>query len=170
MKVSVSEEMDEETARAIAEALASRFRDDVTVVSADGEELGRASYDGAAAIGGSETATEAKDELGPTEREMRLWAEIEDINAGGKEKYKKQLPEQGKLFVRDRIDLWFNPEQSSAGDGTASGSEDGFLFEDGRFAEFDSDDVLPADGMVTGGAEFEGRNVHFMANDYTVKR
>jgi acetyl-CoA carboxylase carboxyltransferase component len=66
------------------------------------------------------------------------------------------LPDQGKLFVRDRIALWFG--------------EDGFLFEDGKFAEFDAEDVLPADGLITGGAEFRGRNVHFMTNDYTVKR
>ena len=161
MKVSVSDEMDEETARAIAEALASRFRDDVTVVSSDDEELGRASYDGETERTEPEAA---EDDLGPTEREARLWEEIARINAGGKEKYKKQLPEQGKKFVRDRIDLWFNPEHGSSDD------TDGFLFEDGRFAEFDADDVLPADGMITGGAEFEGRNVHFMANDYTVKR
>ena len=162
MKVSVSDEMDEETAHAIAQALASRFSDDVTVVSDDGEELGRASYDGEADRGASGTPDE--ETLGPTEREALLWDEIEEINAGGKEKYKKQLPEQGKKFVRDRIDLWFNPGESSSDD------TDGFLFEDGRFAEFDADDVLPADGMITGGAEFEGRNVHFMANDYTVKR
>ncbi|MDX1748620.1 MAG: carboxyl transferase domain-containing protein, partial [Halobacteriales archaeon] len=33
----------------------------------------------------------------------------------------------------------------------------------------DTDDRLPADGMITGAAEFEGRDVHFMANDFSVK-
>ncbi|MDR9380305.1 MAG: acyl-CoA carboxylase subunit beta [Natronomonas sp.] len=158
MKVRVSDEMAVEQARAVAAALAERFEDDVTVLTTGGEELGHASYDG---DGDGEFASEDAPEpepdldLGPTEREERLWEEIEEIESGGKEKYKKQLPEQGKKFVRDRIDLWF---------------DDGLLFEDGKFAEFDADDVLPADGMITGAADFEGRDLHFMANDYTVKR
>ncbi len=156
MKVRVAAEMDEETARALAEALVERFGEDATVVSEDGEELGHASHDGDS---DSEPEPEPEDELGPTNREAQLWAEIEEIESGGKQKYKDQLPEQGKLFVRDRLDLWFE---------TADG--DGFLFEDGKFAEFDDDDVLPADGLITGGATFEGRDLHFMANDYTVKR
>jgi acetyl-CoA carboxylase carboxyltransferase component len=158
MKVRVSDEMAVEQAQAVAAALAERFEDDVTVLATGGEELGHASYDGDGdGEFGSEDAPEPEPDLdlGPTEREERLWEEIEEIESGGKEKYKKQLPEQGKKFVRDRIDLWF---------------DDGLLFEDGKFAEFDADDVLPADGMITGAADFEGRDVHFMANDYTVKR
>jgi acetyl-CoA carboxylase carboxyltransferase component len=67
------------------------------------------------------------------------------------------------------LDLWFG--------------EDGVAFEDGKFANFDAwhenardgdehdgdGDRLPADGLLTGAAEFEGRDVHFMANDFTVK-
>ncbi len=168
MQIRVSDDMAVEQARAVAEALASKFQDDVTVVSGD-EELSHASYDGGGSDAGRADTEPEPDEnldLGPTEREERLWAEIEAIESGGKQKYKDQLPDQGKLFVRDRLDLWFNPDGS--GDGRTAA--DGFLFEDGKFAEFDSDDVLPADGLITGGAEFEGRNVHFMANDYTVKR
>jgi len=61
----------------------------------------------------------------------------------------------------------------------------GLLFEDGRFANFDGwhpdapdtdadgdadgGDRLPADGLLTGAAEFADREVHFMANDFTVK-
>ena len=158
MKVSVAETTDEETARAIAEALAARFEEDVTVVSTGDEELGGASYDGDSAETGAEAEAEPDPDpdLGPTEREAQLWEAIEEIDSGGKQKYKDQLPEQGKKFVRDRLELWFG--------------DDGFLFEDGKFAEFDADDVLPADGLITGAAEFEGRDVHFMANDYTVKR
>ena len=156
MKVSVAETTDEETARAIAEALAARFEEDVTVVSTGDEELGGASYDGDSAGTEAEAEPDPDPDLGPTDREAQLWEAIEEIDSGGKQKYKDQLPEQGKKFVRDRLELWFG--------------DDGFLFEDGKFAEFDADDVLPADGLITGGAEFEGRDVHFMANDYTVKR
>ena len=156
MKVSVAETTDEETARAIAEALAARFEEDVTVVSTGDEELGGASYDSDSAGSEAEAEPDPDPDLGPTEREAQLWEAIEEIDSGGKQKYKDQLPEQGKKFVRDRLELWFG--------------DDGFLFEDGKFAEFDADDVLPADGLITGGAEFEGRDVHFMANDYTVKR
>ena len=156
MKVSVAETTDEETARAIAEALAARFEEDVTVVSTGDEELGGASYDGDSAGSEAEAEPDPDPDLGPTDREAQLWEAIEEIDSGGKQKYKDQLPEQGKKFVRDRLELWFG--------------DDGFLFEDGKFAEFDADDVLPADGLITGGAEFEGRDVHLMANDYTVKR
>ena len=156
MKVSVAETTDEETARAIAEALAARFEEDVTVVSTGDEELGGASYDSDSAGSEAEAEPDPDPDLGPTDREAQLWEAIEEIDSGGKQKYKDQLPEQGKKFVRDRLELWFG--------------DDGFLFEDGKFAEFDADDVLPADGLITGGAEFEGRDVHFMANDYTVKR
>ncbi|KDE57299.1 propionyl-CoA carboxylase [Halostagnicola sp. A56] len=118
------------------------------------------------------TADRASDPTEPTDREERLWAEIEDILEGGPRKYREQLSSEGKLFVRDRLEYWF------------SGPDDEFLFEDGKFAAFDewhpdgvetddsgeSDDRLPADGLITGAATFEGRDVHVMANDYTVKR
>ncbi|MEF8783393.1 MAG: acyl-CoA carboxylase subunit beta [Haloarculaceae archaeon] len=164
MKVRVSGDTTEEEAQIIANALASQYHDDVTVATEGGEELTSAAYNGPGHVPGPEP------EMGPTEREQELWEEIAEIEQGGPEKYKEQLPEQGKQFVRDRIDHWFNPERSSAGSQTASGDGEGFLFEDGKFAAFDAEDKLPADGLITGGATFEGRNVHFMANDYTVKR
>ncbi|RXK47736.1 acyl-CoA carboxylase subunit beta [Halorientalis pallida] len=152
MRIRISDDTTESEAEAIAEALATHFEDDVILVVDSGEEVGSATYDGDE----RDVATaRAEDDLGPTEREESLIEEIEEILEGGPEKYKKQLPEEGKLFVRDRVDLWFG---------------DDFLFEDGTFAEFDSDDQLPADGLITGAAEFEGRDLHFMANDYTVKR
>ena len=149
MKVRVADGTTDEEAEIIAEALAAQYEDDVTVVGESGAQLAEVAYHGPGQVPGPEP------EMGPTEREEKLWEEIADIHEGGPEKYKEQLPEQGKLFVRDRIELWF---------------DEGFLFENGTFAEFDAEDRLPADGMVTGGAEFERRNVHFMANDYTVKR
>jgi len=169
MRIKVSDDTTESEAQAIAEALATHFQDDVILVVDSGDEVGSASYNGEAR---SRQATEEPmdDDLGPTAREEELIDEIEEILEGGPEKYKEQLPEEGKLFVRDRIDLWFNSEGTSAGSQTESGDGNEFLFEDGKFAEFDAEDQLPADGLITGAAEFEGRDLHFMANDYTVKR
>jgi len=92
---------------------------------------------------------------GPTDRERALREAIADIETGGPETYRERLADQGKLFVRDRLERWFG--------------EGGFTFEDGRFAEYDAEDRLPADGLLTGAATFEGRDVHAMANDFTVK-
>jgi len=167
MRIRVDPDTTESEAQAIAEALAEHFADDVELYATTGDEplasaaapAGAAS-DGASPAGNGETSA---DDLGPTEREERLLEEIAEIEAGGPEKYKEQLPEQGKLFVRDRMDLWF---------GTDGEGDDGdtLLFEDGKFAAFDAEDDLPADGLITGAATFEGRDLHFMANDYTVKR
>ena len=165
MKVRIGEGATDEEASAIAAALARRFEDDVEVYVGNADEPAAVGETEAVAgekpaSGAGKTpapAAEPDDDLGPTEREELLREEIEEILEGGPEKYKERLPEQGKLFVRDRIDLWFGDE------------DDGFLFEDGRFAEFDAEDRLPADGLITGAAEFEGRKLHFMANDFTVK-
>ncbi|MFC4450410.1 acyl-CoA carboxylase subunit beta [Halorussus aquaticus] len=174
MKVRVSDGATDEEASAIAEALAQHVRDEVEVFVGDADSpavVRRAPVAATASDGSAAESTDGasdSDDLGPTEREEALWAEIEDIELGGPEKYKRRLEEQGKLFVRDRLDLWFG--------------EDGMLFEDGKFANFDAwhsdspevdaednDDRLPGDGLLTGAAEFEGREVHFMANDFTVK-
>jgi acetyl-CoA carboxylase carboxyltransferase component len=113
----------------------------------------------------TEATASNEGDLGPTDRERRLREQIADIEQGGPEKYRERLDDQGKLFVRDRLELWFG--------------EDGFRFEDGKFANFDSwhpagadpgeDQRLPADGLLTGAADFEDRLVHVMANDFTVK-
>jgi acetyl-CoA carboxylase carboxyltransferase component len=151
MKVRIGDGASDEEASAIAAALARRFEDDVEVYVGDADDPAAVEEQ----TGAARAPAPGEDGLGPTEREARLWEEIEDIDRGGPEKYRDRLSDQGKLFVRDRIDLWFG--------------EDGFLFEDGKFAEFDDDDRLPADGLITGGADFDGRDVHFMANDFTVK-
>jgi acetyl-CoA carboxylase carboxyltransferase component len=160
MRVHVGAGATEEEAGAIAAALAEHLDVDVEVVVGDEAEP-------AATAAASDPDDPLEDDLGPTERERTLREQIADILRGGPEKYRNRLPEQGKLFVRDRLDLWF---------------DDGLLFEDGKFAAFDEwhpdspeveaaeeGDRLPADGLVTGAAEFEGRDVHFMANDFTVK-
>ncbi|WP_058827138.1 acyl-CoA carboxylase subunit beta [Haloferax sp. Q22] len=160
MKVRIGDGATGDEAEAIANALARHLGTDVNVFVGDGEE----------AVADAEPPADAfplDDDMGPTEREEKLREEIADILGGGPEKYKQRLPESGKLFVRDRLDLWF-PE--------------GLKFEDGKFANFDSwhenspevDEAdpntrLPGDGLLTGAAEFEGRDLHFMANDFTVK-
>ncbi|MFC4356517.1 acyl-CoA carboxylase subunit beta [Halobium salinum] len=161
MKVHVGAGANDEEAGAIASALAEHLGVDIEVHVGDGEEP-------SAVAEPPETQYPLSDDRGPTERERALREEIDEILAGGPEKYKQRLPEQGKLFVRDRLDLWFG--------------EDGLAFEDGRFAgfdewhpaspevdEYDENSRLPADGLITGAAEFEGRDLHFMANDFTVK-
>ncbi|MWG33243.1 acyl-CoA carboxylase subunit beta [Halomarina oriensis] len=149
MKVRIAAEASEEEAQAIAAALARHAVEEVEVYVGDADEP--------AVVHDAQRVGDAvpNDDLGPTEREIALLEEIAAIEQGGHEKYKERLSDQGKLFVRDRMDLWFG--------------EDGLLFEDGKFAEFDAEDRLPADGLITGAAEFEGRDVHFMANDFTVK-
>ncbi|MDS0292853.1 acyl-CoA carboxylase subunit beta [Halogeometricum luteum] len=161
MKVRIGADASDEEASAIASALAQHL-DSAVEVYAGGADAPAATADAPTA------AYPLDDELGPTEREERLRAEIRDILEGGPEKYRARLGDQGKLFVRDRLDLWFG--------------EDGVTFEDGKFAHFDGwhpdspevedpDDGnrLPADGLITGAATFEGRDLHFMANDFTVK-
>ena len=139
MDLRVDGETTAEEAESLARAVAEYVDADVDEVAVYSE--------------GGEEPIAVVEVLGPTDRERQLREEIAEILEGGPAKYKKRLADQGKLFVRDRIDLWF-------GDVT---------FEDGRFAEFDADDQLPADGLITGAAAFEGRDLHFMANDFTVK-
>ena len=177
MKVHVGAAATEEEAGAIASALAEHFGVDIEVYAGDDAD------EPIAVAEPPEIEYPLDDDLGPTDREAALRAEIDDILQGGPEKYKQRLPGQGKLFVRDRIDLWFGEGgEGGVGDADREGAADGVKFEDGKFAHFDSwhgnsPDVdepdegnrLPADGLITGAATFEGRDLHFMANDFTVK-
>ncbi|HVQ76917.1 MAG TPA: acyl-CoA carboxylase subunit beta [Candidatus Binatia bacterium] len=72
----------------------------------------------------------------------------------GNVKYRDKLKEEGKLFVRERLELLLDP-------GTEF--QEDFLF--ARNQEADT----PADGVVTGVGVVTGRTVCVMANDYTVK-
>ncbi|MFC7235955.1 acyl-CoA carboxylase subunit beta [Halosegnis marinus] len=160
MDVTIGADATEEEASAIASALSEHTDDDeIRVFVGDSDEP--------VLVREVDLTAPIEDDLGPTEREERLREEIADIEAGGPSKYKERLSEQGKLFVRDRLDLWFG---------------DDVHFEDGKFAHFDAwhgnspeveeaeeSDRVPADGLLTGAAEFEGRDLHFMANDFTVK-
>ncbi len=87
-------------------------------------------------------------------------AEMADIGSwqkklrqGGPKKYHEKLPEQKKLFVRDRIALLCD--------------KDSFI-EDGLFANC-GDPELAADGVVTGLGRIGGRPVAVLGNDATVK-
>jgi len=182
MRVHVGAAATPDEAEAIAKSLAEHLGVDIDVHVGDEETP-------AASAEASEPSYPLDDDLGPTDRERDLRAEIDDILKGGPEKYRDRLEAQGKLFVRDRLDLWFGGEDGTRGTGDASASEGGpagVTFEDGKFAAFDDwhpnapadedgkenergGDRLPGDGLLTGAATFEGRDVHFMANDFTVK-
>ncbi|WP_248906203.1 acyl-CoA carboxylase subunit beta [Halocatena marina] len=87
-----------------------------------------------------------------TEREEQLRAEIEAIVSGGPERGHEKIADLGKVFVRDRLDMIF----------------DTIEYEDGTFAR-QTDEELPADGLLTGVGTIDGRTIAFTANDYTVK-
>jgi acetyl-CoA carboxylase carboxyltransferase component len=75
--------------------------------------------------------------------------------AGGAPKYHAKNAEDGKLFCRERLRLFFD-----------DGGKD--FVEDGLLANCMAPD-LPADGVVTGIGRVHGRPVAVMANDSTVK-
>ena len=140
MRIEIDAPPDEETARAIASALSSHLDRPVELV-VDDESVASAG-----------TETEYADPV-ITDRERRLREEIEEILSGGPERGHEKIADLGKLFVRDRLDLIF----------------DEISYEDGTFARHTADDDLPADGLVTGVGEIDGRTVFFAAHDYTVK-
>src|SRR5437588_3809681 len=84
----------------------------------------------------------------------RIAEAVERARRGGAEKYHEKLAEQGKLFVRERLRLLLD-------------DADGFA-EEGLLTQALAGD-LPADGVVTGIGEMDGRPVAVMANDPTVK-
>jgi acetyl-CoA carboxylase carboxyltransferase component len=85
-------------------------------------------------------------------------AELSDASAlarkGGAPKYHEKLAQQGKLFVRERLDLLLDSAES--------------FVENGLLVNALAGD-LPADGVVTGVGTIAGRPVAVMANDPTVK-
>src|SRR3954464_10788935 len=75
------------------------------------------------------------------------------VLAGGAERYHTANAAKGKLFARERIALLV---------------DEGSFVEDGLYANSLAD-ALPADGVITGTAKIDGRDVCLMANDSTVK-
>lgn len=86
-------------------------------------------------------------------QELTFQERLERIYEGGGQKYHQKNSEQGKLFVRDRLKLLFDP---------------GYELEDALFANCLVED-LPADGVVTAIGKINGKVVCVMANDSTVK-
>ncbi len=81
-------------------------------------------------------------------------ARLRRARAGGPERARQKLAEQGKLPVRDRITRLFDLET--------------VFVEDGLLANCEAED-LPADGVVTGIGVLHGRHCAVMANDSSVK-
>ncbi|HKJ12633.1 MAG TPA: acyl-CoA carboxylase subunit beta [Ornithinimicrobium sp.] len=100
-----------------------------------------------AAAGGAHTADPRVHEL--RERLSAAYRATGQPSARGRAK----LEAQGKLAVRERIDLLMDP---------------GTFVEDGRYAHALAGD-LPADGVVTGRGEVDGRAAIVVAGDPTVK-
>ncbi|MBC7545494.1 MAG: acyl-CoA carboxylase subunit beta [Candidatus Sericytochromatia bacterium] len=75
------------------------------------------------------------------------------IRKGGAEKYHEGLKKANKLFVRRRLELLLDPDT---------------FIEDGLLAN-NTAAGLPADGVVTGIGQINGRTVCIMANDSTIK-
>lgn len=90
---------------------------------------------------------------GSAPEHARVAAAAERALAGNLAKVGDKLAAQGKLFVRERIALLV---------------DEGSFVEDGLLANATSAD-LPADGVVTGVGEIDGRPVVVVANDPTVK-
>ena len=87
-------------------------------------------------------------------RSEHLASAASDALGGGAAKYHEKLAQQGKLFVRDRLELLLDSAED--------------FVEDGLLVNALAGD-LPADGVVTGVGRIHGRPVAVMANDSTVK-
>jgi len=88
-----------------------------------------------------------------SDEQMDRHRQLREKAERGSTRYLSKLREQGKLTVRERLDLLL---------------DGGSFIEDGLFANVLAED-LPADGVVTGLGRVEGRPVAVMANDPTVK-
>ena len=89
----------------------------------------------------------------PGVSERRLRDEIARVRQGHV-KYRDKLRAEGKLFVRDRLDLLLDP---------------GTEFQEDWLLARSAEPETPADGVVTGVGTVLGRPVCVMANDFTVK-
>ena len=85
--------------------------------------------------------------------DQKLAETLARIEKGGAPKYHAKNAETGKLFARERIARLVDP---------------GTFVEDAALAN-NLDPELPADGVITGTAQVDGRTVAIMANDSTVK-
>ena len=86
------------------------------------------------------------------------------VREGGGEKYRKRQEEQGKLFVRERIERLLDPGSPFL-ELSALAAYD--LYEDRRSSG--EDQAAPSAGIVTGIGRVSNREVLIVANDATVK-
>lgn len=102
--------------------------------------------------GGKEVRAGEKENV-PEHRLETEFAAISQSTVKLRNSYRSKLKAQHKLFVRERLALLL---------------DEGSFVEDGLLANALAGD-LPADGVVTGVGEIDGRRVCLMANDSTVK-
>jgi acetyl-CoA carboxylase carboxyltransferase component len=86
------------------------------------------------------------------------------VREGGGEKYRKRHEQQGKLFVRERIERLLDPNSPFL-EFSALAAWD--MYEDRRST--DETQAAPAAGIVTGIGRVSNREVLIVANDATVK-
>jgi len=86
------------------------------------------------------------------------------VREGGGEKYRKRQEEQGKLFVRERIERLLDPNSPFLEFSTLAAWD---MYEDQ--ASGDSSQTAPGAGLVTGIGRVSNREVLIVANDATVK-
>ncbi|MCI0555042.1 MAG: methylcrotonoyl-CoA carboxylase [Anaerolineae bacterium] len=86
------------------------------------------------------------------------------VREGGGEKYRKRQEEQGKLFVRERIERLLDPNSPFLEFSTLAAWD---MYED-RASDSESQ-AAPGAGIVTGIGRVSNREVMIVANDATVK-
>ena len=103
------------------------------------------------------TSEEFKANFSAMEEQVnRLQQQLEQIELGGPEKSRQRQHEQGKLLVRDRINLLLD--------------EGAPFLELSQFAGFELyDDTIAAAGMITGIGQIHGQECMIVANDPSVK-
>src|SRR5215216_3647678 len=87
------------------------------------------------------------------------------IHEGGGEKYRKRQEEQGKLFVRERIERLLDPGSPFLELSTLAAWD---MYKEGKASDGDSL-AAPGAGIVTGIGRVSNREVLIIANDATVK-
>ena len=85
------------------------------------------------------------------------------VHEGGGEKYRKRQEEQGKLFVRERIERLLDPNSPFLELSTLAAWD---MYEDQTSGDTQA---APGAGLVTGIGRVSGREVMIVANDATVK-
>src|SRR5512147_367689 len=89
------------------------------------------------------------------------------VREGGGEKYRKRQEEQGKLFVRERIERLLDPGSPFLELSTLAAWD---MYEDKASASASGDSqAAPGAGIVTGIGRVSNREVMIVANDATVK-